>query len=73
MTSRIVRWRSVRPVAPRRVGVLPGAPVLSFMAVNLAGIRRIIKHVFERVGCFFWRGTCRSDRGAGDGPDLSVL
>ena len=53
MTSRIVRCRSVRPVAPRGAGVLPGAPVLSFMAVDLAGIARIIKHVFERVGRYF--------------------
>lgn len=46
MTSRMVRWRSVRPAAPSRAG---GVLVLSVMEPNLAGILLIIKHVFDRV------------------------
>jgi hypothetical protein len=41
------------------------------MAVNLAGMAPIIKHVFERVGFHFGVAPAVDSR-AGDGPGLSV-
>ncbi len=54
MTSRIVRWRSVSPVATRGDGsavadVVFCVSVRSVMSANVAGITLDIKHVFERV------------------------
>jgi hypothetical protein len=64
----MVRWRSVRPVAARRTGVLPGVSVLSFMTATLTGRTDLIKHVFDS-------GVSRQSRGAARRfcrwPDLS--
>ena len=51
MTSRMVRWRSVR-LLDRPPGWVSGVSVLSLMQTNLAQCGRFIKHVFEigRVG-----------------------